>query len=199
MPVRVRQLPGLLGWLLLTPLAAIWMIGYAVAPRHHPQLASVRLGKLGDETALSGARFACGWDRARAAQHCEGSLEELELTVTFSQQTCSARWGGSPLTCRLDYGAAPGLPSVRIATRPLHSRSPSLAALVDVIGTLSECEWGFLSELTLLSLLVLVMVTIWRRAPSLALRWGYSTLSIALVPVLLLALFFFSGHMGYAD
>jgi hypothetical protein len=74
-----------------------------------------------------------------------------------------------------------------------------MARLVDAIGTLSECQWGFVSELTLLALLPLVLVRIWRRVPSIVLRLVYSASAIALVPVLFLALFLFHVHLGYAD
>lgn len=199
MPARLGRLSFHLLRLVLGLLAAVWTLGYALAPRHYPTLASVRLGQVGDETKLSGARFACGWDAARAAQRCVGSLEDAALTLRFSPQACSAQWRGRRPACHLDYGAVPGLPSVRIDAPPLRTRRPSLAALVDYVGTLSECEWAFVAQVTLLTLLFGVAVVVWTRVSSRLMRCVYLACAVASTPVWLLALFLWTVHMGYAD
>lgn len=198
MPAPNRLL-ALLYVTLLGLTAMVWSVGYFAAPARHPQLAMVLLGEPGAHSKLSGARFECRWDHGQSVNRCEALVEDELLVVTLSSSGCIGALGRRALACRINYGALPGYPSVQLALATPPVRGLSMAALIDFLGTLSECGWGDVARLTLLLFLAGVLTAIWRHVRSFKMRLTYAACALVSMPVLFVLMLLWNVHLGYAD
>lgn len=164
-------------------------------------LANVILGSERSPAAiLSGQAFRCGWQHGRGVTRCDAEVLQGTLVVEYASDRCHAAIGTRALRCqrsayRLGYTSVQLEDASELRPAPL-----SLARPIHFVGSLSECAWGRVAELSAIMFPFTVATLLAVRSERLKRRLGFR-LAFALlsVPPIWLGLMLLLLSWGYVD